>query len=95
MSHKSGTLEFCSERFVKAICGATRKHYSAEEKIRIVLDIRAANRQERGRLSCPKRPKSREETAWRTPKEASAARISLFRNMAFSCGHGNRRQFGQ
>ncbi|ARQ02337.1 hypothetical protein [Pseudorhodoplanes sinuspersici] len=37
MRHKSEQSE-TSERIVKDIRRATRKHYSAEEKIRIVLD---------------------------------------------------------
>ena len=38
MSQKSGTQKLSSERIVKDIRRATRKQYSAEEKIRIVLD---------------------------------------------------------
>jgi transposase len=38
MSQKSGTPKSLSERIVKDIRRATRKQYSAEEKIRIVLD---------------------------------------------------------
>jgi transposase len=38
MREKSNTTTSPSERLVKNIRGATRKHYSAEEKIRIVLD---------------------------------------------------------
>src|ERR1700730_17916434 len=38
MSQKSGTSKLSSERIVKDIRRATRKHYSSEEKIRIVLD---------------------------------------------------------
>jgi transposase len=38
MSQKSETLKLSSERIVKDIRRATRKQYSAEEKIRIVLD---------------------------------------------------------
>jgi transposase len=38
MRQKSGHLESSSERIVKNIRRATRKQYSAEEKIRIVLD---------------------------------------------------------
>ena len=38
MRQKSGQLESSSERIVKNIRRATRKQYSAEEKIRIVLD---------------------------------------------------------
>jgi transposase len=38
MSQKSGTAKMSSERTVKDIRRATRKQYSAEEKIRIVLD---------------------------------------------------------
>ena len=38
MSQKSGTQKLSSERIVKDIRRATRKLYSAEEKIRIVLD---------------------------------------------------------
>ena len=38
MSEKSGTPKMSSERIVKDIRRATRKQYSAEEKIRIVLD---------------------------------------------------------
>src|ERR1700681_2941513 len=38
MSQKSGTPKLSSERIVKNIRRATRKQYSAEEKIRIVLD---------------------------------------------------------
>ena len=38
MRQKSGTPKSASERIVKDIRRATRKHYSAEEKIRIVLD---------------------------------------------------------
>jgi hypothetical protein len=38
MSQKSETLKPSSERIVKDIRRATRKQYSAEEKIRIVLD---------------------------------------------------------
>src|SRR5476649_1949254 len=38
MKQKSGRLESSSERIVKNIRRATRKQYSAEEKIRIVLD---------------------------------------------------------
>src|ERR1700738_519412 len=38
MSQKSGTPRMSSERIVKDICRTTRKEYSAEEKIRIVLD---------------------------------------------------------
>ena len=38
MRQKSGRLESTSERVVKNIRRATRKHYSAEDKIRIVLD---------------------------------------------------------
>jgi transposase len=38
MRQKSGTTDSPSERIVKTIHRATRKQYSAEEKIRIVLD---------------------------------------------------------
>ncbi len=38
MRQKSGTRKATSEQVVKDIRRATRKHYSAEEKIRIVLD---------------------------------------------------------
>ena len=38
MRHKSGPRGTASEKLVKDIRRATRKHYSAEEKIRIVLD---------------------------------------------------------
>src|SRR5271170_1717063 len=38
MRQKSVAAESASERIVKTIRRATRKHYSAEEKIRIVLD---------------------------------------------------------
>jgi transposase len=38
MSQKSETPKMSSERIVKDIRRATRKQYSAEEKIRIVLD---------------------------------------------------------
>ena len=38
MRQKSATPNSPSERFVKNIRRATRKQYSAEEKIRIVLD---------------------------------------------------------
>ena len=38
MRQKSTTPASPSERLVKTIRRATRKHYSAEEKIRIVLD---------------------------------------------------------
>ena len=38
MRQKSGTRESSSERLVKNIRRATRKQYSSEEKIRIVLD---------------------------------------------------------
>ena len=38
MRHKSGPWGTASEKAIKDIRRATRKHYSAEEKIRIVLD---------------------------------------------------------
>jgi transposase len=38
MRHKSGPRGAASEKLVKDIRRATRKHYSSEEKIRIVLD---------------------------------------------------------
>ena len=38
MSQKSDNLKPSSERLVRDIRRATRRHYSAEEKIRIVLD---------------------------------------------------------
>ena len=38
MRQKSKTPNSLSERLVKNIRRATRKHYSAEEKIRVVLD---------------------------------------------------------
>jgi transposase len=38
MSQKSGTPKLSSEQVVKDIRRATRRQYSAEEKIRIVLD---------------------------------------------------------
>jgi transposase len=38
MRQKSGTPNGSSEQLVKNIRRATRKHYSAEDKIRIVLD---------------------------------------------------------
>ena len=38
MSQKSGITKLSSERILKGIRRATRKQYSAEEKIRIVLD---------------------------------------------------------
>src|SRR6202521_6173682 len=38
MRQKSGTTKVSSEQLVKDIRRATRKQYSAEEKIRIVLD---------------------------------------------------------
>jgi len=38
MRHKSGPRGTASDKLVKDIRRATRKHYSAEEKIRIVLD---------------------------------------------------------
>jgi len=38
MRHTSGTRHSPGEKIVKDIKRATRKHYSSEEKIRIVLD---------------------------------------------------------
>ena len=38
MRQKSGTAKLSFERIVKDIRRATRKQYSAEEKIRVVLD---------------------------------------------------------
>ena len=38
MRHKSGPRGTASEKVIKDIRRATRKHYSAEDKIRIVLD---------------------------------------------------------
>jgi transposase len=38
MSQKPAKPQSASERLVRDIRRATRKHYSAEEKIRIVLD---------------------------------------------------------
>ena len=38
MRHKPGTKQSHGEKVVKDIRRATRKQYSAEEKIRIVLD---------------------------------------------------------
>ena len=38
MRQKSGQLDSSSERLVKNIRRVTRKQYSAEEKIRVVLD---------------------------------------------------------
>ena len=38
MRQKSGQLDSSSERLVKNIRRATRRHFSAEEKIRVVLD---------------------------------------------------------
>ena len=38
MRQKSGTRELSSDRLVKSIRRVTRKQYSSEEKIRIVLD---------------------------------------------------------
>ncbi len=38
MRKKPGTRPASSEKIVKDIRRATRKHYSAEEKIRIILD---------------------------------------------------------
>ncbi len=38
MRHKSGPRGTASQKAIKDIRRATRKHYSAEEKIRIVLD---------------------------------------------------------
>src|SRR5450631_4381350 len=38
MRQKSGSAKLSSERIVRIIRRATRKQYSAEEKIRIVLD---------------------------------------------------------
>lgn len=38
MRHKSGPRGTASQKVIKDIRRATRKHYSAEEKIRIVLD---------------------------------------------------------
>ena len=38
MSRKSGTPKLSAEQVVKDIRRATRRQYSAEEKIRIVLD---------------------------------------------------------
>ncbi len=38
MRHESGTPRATSERVVKDIRRATRRHFSAEDKIRIVLD---------------------------------------------------------
>jgi transposase len=38
MRQKSGTAKTLSEQIVRDIRRATRKHYSAEDKIRIVLD---------------------------------------------------------
>ena len=38
MSQKSDSPKPSSERFVKDIRRATRRQYSAEEKIRVVLD---------------------------------------------------------
>src|ERR1039457_1823956 len=40
MRQKSENQKPSSERIVKDICRATRKQYSAEEKIRVVLDGR-------------------------------------------------------
>jgi hypothetical protein len=58
MRQKSTTGGSPSERMVKTIRRATRKHYSAEEKIRIVLDglrgeasIAELCRRERGNVS--------------------------------------------
>ena len=39
MRQQSGTRRSSSERLVKNICRVTRKQYSSEEKIRIVLDF--------------------------------------------------------
>jgi transposase len=50
MREKSNTTTSPSERLVKNIRRATRKHYSAEEKIRIVLAALPGPRQ--GRLEC-------------------------------------------
>ena len=49
MRQKSTTPSSPSERLVKNIRRATRKHYSAEEKIRIVLD---GLRESRALMSC-------------------------------------------
>ena len=38
MSQKSGSVKVPAERIVQSIRRATRKRYSAEEKIRIVLE---------------------------------------------------------
>ena len=38
MSQKSGTPKLSSEQVVKDIRRATRRHFSAEDKIRIVLE---------------------------------------------------------
>lgn len=38
MRHESGTTKATSEKVVKDIRRATRRHFSAEDKIRIVLD---------------------------------------------------------
>jgi transposase len=50
MRRKSQTTDLSSEEVVKDIRGATRKRYSAEEKIRIVLD---GLRGERSIRRCP------------------------------------------
>jgi hypothetical protein len=57
MRQKSETQKPSSERIVKDIRRATRKQYSAEEKIRIVLDGL------RGEHSCPSSNALRQFTA--------------------------------
>ena len=50
MRQKSGQLNSSSERLVKNIRRATRKQYSAEEKIRVVLDGLRGEHSDRGAL---------------------------------------------
>ena len=81
MRQKSGHAESPSERIVREIRRSTRKHHSAEEKIRIVLDQLALDEPE---LSSRELAAHFADTANYFVSEASVYRLLKSRNLITS-----------
>ena len=72
MRQKSGSAREPAEQVVKDIRRATRRHFSAEEKIRIVLEGARSPNQVRHRL-CPRSPWEQDTVISRLMRDAAYA----------------------